>query len=117
MRPVLKEARARGALAIVIDPVRTKSARYVDHAVHPRPGTDGLLALGMAHVLLERRPVDLDRLATLGERADAYLGLVRATSLDEVARRTDLSRSTIEWLAPGHFDPEPPTILAGGGPP
>ena len=91
MMPVLKEARARGALAIVIDPVRTKSARYVDHAVHPRPGTDGLLALGMAHVLLERRPVDLGRLATIGERVDAYLGLVRDISLDMVARYDDLA--------------------------
>ena len=95
--------------------MRTKSARYVDHAVHPRPGTDGLLALGMAHVLLERRPVDLDRLATIGERVDAYLGLVRATSLDEVARRTDLSRATIEWLALEYFDRKPATILEGVG--
>jgi NitT/TauT family transport system ATP-binding protein len=25
--------------------VRTKSARYVDHAVHPRPGTDRVIVL------------------------------------------------------------------------
>jgi len=115
MMPVLKEARARGALAILIDPVRTKSARYVDHAVHPRPGTDGLLALGMAHVLLERRPVDLDRLAAIGERVDAYLGLVRDISLDMVAGRTDLPRETIEWLALEYFDRKPATILEGVG--
>src|SRR3989449_4717803 len=115
MMPVLKEARARGARAIVIDPVRTKSARYVDHAGHPRPGTDGLLALGMAKVLLERRPVDLVRLAAIAERVDAYLGLVRETSLDEVARRTDLPRATIEWLALEYFDRKPATILEGVG--
>ena len=115
MMPVLKEARARGALAILIDPVRTKSARYVDGTVQPRPGSDGLLALGMAKVLLERRPVDLDRLAAIGERLDAYLGLLRDTSLDEVARRTDLPRETIEWLAFEYFDRKPATILEGVG--
>ncbi len=115
MMPILKEARARGALAILIDPVRTKSARYVDRAVHPRPGSDGFLALGMAKILLERRPLDLDRLAAIGERVDAYLDLVRGTSVAEVARRTDLSRTTIEWLALEYFDRKPATILEGVG--
>jgi anaerobic selenocysteine-containing dehydrogenase len=115
MMPVLKAARARGARAILIDPVRTKSARYVDDAVHPRPGSDGALALGMAKVLLERRPVDTGRLAAIGERVEAYLGLVRGTSLDEVARRTDLPREAIERLALEYFDRKPATILEGVG--
>ena len=115
LMPILKEARARGARAIIIDPVRTKSARYVDHAVHPRPGTDGLLALGMAKVLLDQRPVDLDRLATIGEQVDAYVRMVRDISLDEVARRTDLPRATIEELALEYFDRKPATILEGVG--
>lgn len=115
MMPVLKAARSRGALAVVIDPVRTKTVKYVDRAVHPKPGSDGLLALGMAKVLLDQRPVDVDRLHAIGERVDAYLDLVRATSLDEVARRTDLPRETIEWLALEYFDRKPATILEGVG--
>ncbi len=115
MMPVLKTARARGAVAVVIDPVRTKTVRYADHAVHPRPGSDGLLALGMAKVLLEQRPVDLDRLRTVGERADAYLDLVRSVSLDTAASRTDLDKKTIEWLALEYFDKKPATILQGVG--
>jgi anaerobic selenocysteine-containing dehydrogenase len=115
MMPVLKNARARGALAIVIDPVRTKTVRYADHAVHPRPGSDGFLALGMAKIILEQRPVDLDRLHAIGERADAYLALARGVSLDAVATRTDLDRKTIEWLALEYFDRKPATILEGVG--
>lgn len=115
MMPVLKEARARGALAVVIDPVRTKTARYVDRAVHPRPGSDGHLALGMARVILDERPVDLDRLRALGENLDAYLALVRGVSLDDVARRTDLALDTIRWLALEYYDRKPATILEGVG--
>jgi anaerobic selenocysteine-containing dehydrogenase len=115
LMPVLKDARARGALAIVIDPVQTKTVRYVDRAIHPRPGSDGFLALGMARVLLEQRPVELDRVRAIGERVDAYLDLVRATSLDEVARRTDLPLAAIEALAFEYFDRKPATILEGVG--
>jgi anaerobic selenocysteine-containing dehydrogenase len=69
----------------------------------------------MAKVLLDQRPVNVDRLRAIGERVDAYLDLVRATSLDEVARRTDLPRATIEWLAFEYFDRKPATILEGVG--
>lgn len=115
MMPVLKAARARGAMAVVIDPVRTKTVRYADRAVHPRPGSDGFLALGMAKAILEQRPVDLDRLRAIGERVEAYLDLVRGVSLDAVAARTDLDRATIEWLALEYFDRKPATILQGVG--
>ena len=115
MMPVIKEARARGALAVLVDPVATKTVRYVDRAIHPRPGSDGFLALGMAKVLLDQRPVDLERLHAVGERVDAYLDLVRKTSLDDVAQRTDLPRETIEGLALEYFDRKPATILEGVG--
>ena len=66
MMPVIKEARARGARAIVIDPVVTKTVRYCDGAVHPRPGSDGHLAVGMAKVILARRRLSwLQRLGFL----------------------------------------------------
>ena len=43
--------RARGAL-VVVDPRRSLSAAAADRWVPIRPGTDGILALGIAHVLL-----------------------------------------------------------------
>ena len=49
--PFLKEAQRAGCQLVVIDPRRTQTARGADLHLAPRPGTDGALALGLAHVL------------------------------------------------------------------
>lgn len=50
--PFLKDAQRRGCTVVVIDPKRTRTARTADWHVAPRPGSDGALALGMAHVIV-----------------------------------------------------------------
>ncbi len=50
--PFLKQAQRAGCQVIVIDPRRTPTARGADRWLAPRPGTDGALALGLAHVLV-----------------------------------------------------------------
>ncbi|MCH8228150.1 MAG: molybdopterin-dependent oxidoreductase, partial [Proteobacteria bacterium] len=49
-----------GARLIVIDPVETHWAKRADHWLRIRPATDGALALGFLHVLLEAGLFDLD---------------------------------------------------------
>jgi anaerobic selenocysteine-containing dehydrogenase len=115
MMPVLKEARARGARAIVIDPAVTKTVRYCDAHVQPRPGSDGHLAIGMAKVILAQRPVDRARIAAISDHLDDYLALVDAMTMDDVVRRTDLSLAAIEALALTYADTKPATILQGIG--
>ena len=48
------EALARGARLVVVDPRRAGLAAKADHWLRVRPGTDGALALALAHVMLER---------------------------------------------------------------
>lgn len=115
MMPVLKEARARGARAIVIDPAVTKTVRYCDGHVQPRPGSDGHLAIGMAKVILARRALDRERIAAISEHLDEYLALVDRVTMDEIARRADLSTDAIEALALDYADTKPATILQGIG--
>lgn len=115
MMPLLKAARARGAVAVLVDPVATKTAHFCDRAIHPRPGSDGHLAIGMAKIILARRPVDRERIAQISDHLDDYLRLVEAVGMDEVVRRTDLPLETIEWLALAYFDTRPATILQGIG--
>ena len=115
MMPVLKAARARGARAIVIDPAVTKTVRYCDGHVQPRPGSDGHLAVGMAKVILAEGAVDGARVSTITDHFDDYLALVHAMSMDEIVRRTDLSREAIETLALDYARTRPATILQGIG--
>jgi anaerobic selenocysteine-containing dehydrogenase len=46
------EARSRGAALIVVDPRRAGLAHRADQWLRVRPGTDGALALGLAHVMI-----------------------------------------------------------------
>jgi cysteine desulfurase NifS len=53
------EARQRGAEVVVIDPRRTSTAKLAEGQWLPiRPGTDGALALGLIHVLIEEELYD-----------------------------------------------------------
>jgi anaerobic selenocysteine-containing dehydrogenase len=65
---LVKQARARGAFLVVVDPYRTPTAQQADEHLMVRPGTDGALALAMMHVLIAEDRVDRDYLAraTLG---------------------------------------------------
>ncbi|MSQ70750.1 MAG: formate dehydrogenase [Betaproteobacteria bacterium] len=59
----LDKLKRRGAKFVSINPVRTGYSAIADEWIAIRPGTDGLLALSMVHVLLTRGMVDWDFLA------------------------------------------------------
>ena len=48
---------------MVIDPVRTRTARLADWHIPIRPGTDAALALAMIHVIIEEGLTDDDYIA------------------------------------------------------
>jgi anaerobic selenocysteine-containing dehydrogenase len=50
--PQLRRAQHAGCQVVVIDPRRTTTARTADRHLAPLPGTDGYLAMGLAHVLV-----------------------------------------------------------------
>jgi anaerobic selenocysteine-containing dehydrogenase len=52
--PWLRQARRQGCKIVVIDPRRTATARGADWHLAPRPGSDGALALGIGHVLVDK---------------------------------------------------------------
>jgi len=54
----LDKLKRRGAKFVSINPVRTGYSAIADDWLPVRPGTDGLLALAMVHVLLARRLFD-----------------------------------------------------------
>lgn len=114
LMPVIKEVRARGGLTVLVDPVRTKTANYVDHVVHPRPGADAWLAAGLARILLEEGMVDPERLRLAGGAED-YVAAVRGPSLEDVAERSGVDVATMRWLAGLLVTRRPASILQGIG--
>jgi len=58
----IEKLKRRGAKFVAVNPVRTGYQAVADEWVPIRPGTDGMLALSMCHVLLSRDLVDWDYL-------------------------------------------------------
>ncbi len=52
LMPVLKRAQRKGSKLVVIDPRRTRTARGADLHLAPKPATDGVLALGLANIIV-----------------------------------------------------------------
>ena len=50
--PFLRQAQRNGTRIIVIDPIRTLTARSADLHIQPYPGTDAALALALMHVMV-----------------------------------------------------------------
>jgi anaerobic selenocysteine-containing dehydrogenase len=96
-----QEAKRRGARLIAIDPYRSLTAEKCHEHVALRPGTDGALALGMIHVLIDEGMIDTDYVArhTLGydalaERAKAWTPARAAEVCGiPVAQLLDLARA------------------------
>ena len=96
---LVKQARARGAHIVAIDPYRTPTAQQADEHLMVRPGTDAALALAVMHVLVTEGRVDrgyVER-ATLGfDRLEEH---VRAYSPEAVAPIVGLDAGTIVRFA------------------
>ena len=54
------EARKRGAKLVVIDPMKSRTAKQADWHVACRPATDGAPALALIHVIVTEGLVDRD---------------------------------------------------------
>jgi anaerobic selenocysteine-containing dehydrogenase len=96
---LVKQARARGAHIVVVDPYRTPTAQQADEHLMVRPGTDAALALAVMHVLITEARVDRDYVerATLG--FDRLADHVRAYSPEAVAPIVGLDAETIVRFA------------------
>jgi anaerobic selenocysteine-containing dehydrogenase len=68
----IQAARRNGAHVVVIDPVRTRTARQADDHLAPIPGTDAALALGLLHTVVDLGCEDRDYLANHTVGWDAF---------------------------------------------
>lgn len=96
---LVKQARARGARVVCIDPYRTRTAKQADEHLMIRSGTDGALALGLMHVLIAERLLDHAYLARATTGFEALAAHVRAYPPSRVAEITGLPVEAIVGLA------------------
>ncbi len=113
--PFVEEAIERGARVVVIDPRRTQSAESAELLVQIRPGTDGALALGIAHLLIKGSALDEAFVREHVHGFDQYAAMAADYPPDRVAEITDVPVEIIHRLANLIGSISPLTICAGFG--
>src|SRR5213594_1830536 len=96
---LVKQARARGARVVAIDPYRTPTAQQADEHLMVRPGTDAALALAVMHVLVAEGRVDHGYIARATLGFDRFAEHLRAYSPERVAPIVGLDAETIVRFA------------------
>lgn len=112
----VREARRRGAKVWAVETYRTATTDHADHVILVRPGTDGVLAAGVMHLLLEAG--DLDR-AFLDRHVLGFEALAREVLPQYppavVAAKTGVDEATLRAFAGTYGRAANPQIQLGGG--
>ena len=114
--PFIDRARKRGAPLVVIDPVYTQTAQKADRFCQIRPGSDGMLAIGVARRLLERNAADETFIVNHANGFEPYRQLVFSHALEEVAAATDLTVEDVDEIAELYAAKKPLATIVGLGP-
>jgi anaerobic selenocysteine-containing dehydrogenase len=113
--PIIFDAIDHGAKVVCFDTHFSATAARAHQYIQVRPGTDGLLALGFAKVLLEESLIDPDLQSyTLGHKEFIHY-LETEVSLDQCSEITGVPLSTIHDLAVEYGQTHPACIWAGFG--
>jgi len=110
------EAKSKGAKVVVIDPIFTEAASKASQYIQIKTGTDGLLALGMAKIIIEANLHDqkwLDANSKGYKEYKAYLD--KEIKLDNVSKITGIPLAMIKELALSFAKAKPATIWMGYG--
>ncbi|MEJ2205415.1 MAG: molybdopterin-dependent oxidoreductase [Gemmatimonadota bacterium] len=113
--PFVEEALGRGARLVVVDPRRTETAERAELLVQPRPGTDGALALAIAHVLFREGWLDEDFLRTHVAGHEDYAEQVSDCTPEWAEEVSGVPASYVERLAEMIGTVRPVTLSAGYG--
>ena len=112
--PVLKDAMARGAKCVLIDPVFHQTAMLCERHVQPRPGCDFALAMAVGRRLFERGLVVSDA-DTFCDHVDGFRALAFERSAEAWAGEADVTLAEIEDLTTRLGADGPTAILVGWG--
>ena len=93
---------------VQIEPRMSPSGAAADEWIPARPGTEGILALGLAHHIVASGHYE-------GDDVDAWQEVLSAYTLARVAQETDVSESTLRQLAESFANTRPSLAIGGDG--
>lgn len=96
----VEAGKERGMKVIIVDPrITPTTERLADLHLRPRPGTDGALALGLAHVLIREGMVDEPYIEKYVYGYEAYRAYVQGFPPEKVEQLTGVPAQQVEEAA------------------
>lgn len=95
---MIMEAKAQGAVLIVIDPRLTQIARQADIYVPILPGTDGALALGIINLLIKNGSYDHEFISKYTIGFEELSNYAEIFTLDFVEKETGIPKKVVEKI-------------------
>ncbi len=110
-----QEAKRRGAKLIAIDPYRSLTAEKCHEHLAILPGTDGALALGIMHVLIEEELLDRDYIARYTVGFEALAQRASGWTPERCARTCGIAPEQVRQLARDYGTTKPAAIRLNYG--
>ena len=101
---------------IVVDPRETPTTRYADIHLQLRPGTDGALALAMAHVIISEKLYDQEFVDNYAYGFDEYKEYVQQFTPEKGEELSGVPADKIRAAARMYASVKPATILPSASP-
>jgi anaerobic selenocysteine-containing dehydrogenase len=111
--PIIAEAQQRGAKVVVVDPIRSRTAREADWHVAIRPGTDAALALGMIDVVVREDLIDRDYVAQHTIGYEELCARAAEYPAERVEKITGILAADVRRLAREYATTQPSVIRLG----
>jgi len=111
----VEQALEAGATLVVIDPRRTETAERAQLFMQPRPGTDGAVALAVAHQLIREAGVDREFIANHVHGFEEFAASVAEFTPEHAAAIAEVPVEQIHRLAELLGSVCPVTICSGFG--
>jgi len=111
----IEKAQQKGAKLIYIDPRRTASSERADLLLQPIPGTDGILALTIAKILIETDQIDHEFIEKYVLGFDEFKASVIKIDLEQASKECGVSIDFINELANYIGTIKPMTLIPGYG--
>jgi len=111
----IEKAQQKGAKLVYIDPRRTASSERADLLLQPIPGTDGILALAIAKILIENNQIDHDFIGKYVLGFDEFKKSVLEIDLNDASEECGVSIKFIKKLTNLMGTIKPMTLIPGYG--
>ena len=112
---ILRKAQRSGTFLVVIDPVRTKTAKKADMFLQPKPGSDAYLAMALSKMVMSYNAVDWDFVENRTQNFKNFNEIIENYTISDLSKKCNVPEDQIEDLVCFYTENRPSSIITGWG--